>query len=215
MSDPPKEVDDFATRFSGWHYSLGWGDGEDSVAPFVPTPLNVVRRMLELVKAGSGDVLYDLGCGDGRILFTALEEFDVNRVVGVELNHNMVKTIKAKAEDKGLKDKINLINKSFFDVDLSPATIITLYLTTSGNAKLKPKFKKELYKGVRIVSHDFPINDWATIDNDNGQYSVGSHKIYVYRIPDCFEYPNKVERTNTVEDRLNRIKNLFERLDRG
>jgi hypothetical protein len=54
MSDPSKEADDFATRFSGWHYSLGWGDGEDSVAPFVPTPLNVVRRMLELVKAGAG-----------------------------------------------------------------------------------------------------------------------------------------------------------------
>jgi SAM-dependent methyltransferase len=214
MSDPSKETDDFATRFSGWHYSLGWGDGEDSVAPFVPTPLNVVRKMLELAKAGAGDILYDLGCGDGRILFTALEEFNVKSVVGVEINPNMVKTIKTKAEDKGLKDQIKIINKNFFDVDLSPATIITLYLTTSGNAKLKPKFKKELQKGVIIVSHDFPINDWTTIDNDNGKYSVGSHKIYIYRIPESYEKSKKVQKNQKANRRLNRIKNLFERLDR-
>jgi hypothetical protein len=148
-------------------------------------------------------------------LFTALEEFNVESVVGVELNPNMVEAIKAKAEDRGLKDKINIVNKSFFDVDLSPATIITLYLTTSGNAKLKPKFKEELKKGVRIVSHDFPINDWTTIDNDNGQYSVGSHKIYIYRIPESFKFPKKLESTHTENNRVNRIKNLFERLNRG
>jgi SAM-dependent methyltransferase len=213
MSDPSKENDDFATRFSGWHYSLGWGDGEYSVAPFVPSPLNVVRMMLELVKAGPGDILYDLGCGDGRILFTAIEDFDVDRVVGIELNPKMVNAIKTKLEEKDLKDRINVVNKNIFDVDLTSATIITLYLTTSGNTKLKPKFEKELKEGVRIVSHDFPIMDWTTINGNKGTYNIGSHKIFVYRVPES--YQNLKNKDSSKENnRWKRITSLLERLER-
>lgn len=214
MSDPSKEPDDFATRYSGWHYSLGWGDGENSVAPFVPSPLNVVRMMLELVKAGPGDILYDLGCGDGRILFSAIEDFGVDRVIGVELNQNMVHAIKTKLEDKDLQDRIIVVNKNIFDVDLTSATIITLYLTTSGNAKLKPKFEKELKEGVRIVSHDFPIIDWTTINGDKGQYTIGSHKIFVYRVPESYQQLKNKE-SSKKNNRWKRITNLIERLERN
>lgn len=213
MSDPSKENDDFAERFSGWHYSLGWGNGEYSVAPFVPSPFNVVRMMLELVKAGPGDILYDLGCGDGRILFTAIEDFDVDQVVGIELNPKMVNAIKTKLEEKDLKDRVKVVNKNIFDVDLTSATIITLYLTTSGNAKLKPKFEKELKEGVRIVSHDFPIMDWTTVNGDKGTYNVGSHKIFVYRVPES--YQNLKNKDSSKENnRWRRITSFLERLER-
>jgi SAM-dependent methyltransferase len=213
MSDPSKKPDDFAERFSGWHYSLGWGNGESSVAPYVPSPITVVRRMLELVNAGPGDVLYDLGCGDGRILFTAIEDFNVDRVVGVELNMNMVEAVGNKAETKNLRDRVRVLNKNFFEVDLSSATIITLYLTTSGNAKLRPKFEEELQRGARIVSHDFPITDWKTVDENTGHYSLGSHKIYVYKVPESYKIEKKKIKSKE-NSRWKRIMSLFDRIER-
>ncbi|MCW4050050.1 MAG: class I SAM-dependent methyltransferase [Candidatus Bathyarchaeota archaeon] len=212
--DYNKDSDDFGERITGWHYSLGWGDGTESVAPYVPTPLSVVREMLSLVNAGPGDVLYDLGCGDGRILLTAVEEFNVDKAVGFELNPQMAETVKLKVGDKELNDRISVVEGNFFKSDFSEATLITLYLTTSGNAKLRPKFKEELREGARIVSHDFPIIDWVTVKEDQAHYTVGSHKIFVYKIPDAYT-EEKMEKENPEEDRWGRIKRLFDRLDRG
>ena len=215
MSDPFKD-DEFNERSSGWYYSLGWGDRDESVAPYVPTPPNVVRKMLELSKAGPGDILYDLGCGDGRILFTAVEEFNVDLAVGYELNTNMIDSIKDKIYDKSLEDRIHVVCKNFFEGNFTPATIITVYLTTTGNSRLKPKFKEELKPGARIVSHDFPIYEWETSKEDGEYYTFGSHKIYLYNIPECYSEKKKVDSTPAKEeDRWKRIKRLFERLDRG
>ncbi|MBN2335406.1 methyltransferase domain-containing protein [Candidatus Bathyarchaeota archaeon] len=214
MGDRRKDSDDYGERTSGWHYSLGWGDGTESVAPYVPTPLNVVREMLILAEVGPNDVLYDLGCGDGRILLTAVEEFDIARAVGFELNQRMVEATRLKIEDKELGDRIKVVEGSFFEEDLSEASVVTLYLTTSGNAKLKPKFMDELHKGARIVSHDFPIVDWVTAKHDHGFYTVGSHKIYLYKIPQAYTLKPPEKRDNE-EDRWDRIKRLFDRLDRG
>jgi len=215
MSDPFKN-DEFNERSSGWHYSLGWGDRDESVAPYVPTPPNVVHRMLELSNAGPGDVLYDLGCGDGRILFTAVEEFNVDLAVGYELNSNMIDAIREKISDKNLEDRIHVISKNFFEGNFAPANIVTVYLTTTGNSRLKPKFKDELKPGARIVSHDFPIYEWKTFKEDGEYYTLGSHKIYLYSIPECYSEKKKEESTPTKEeDRWNRIKRLFDRLERG
>ncbi len=170
--------------------------------------------MLELAKAGPGDVLYDLGCGDGRILLTAVEEFEVDRAIGFELNPQMAESVRLKVEDKGLVDRISVVEGNFFESDLSEATVITLYLTTSGNAKLRPKFEKELGEGARIVSHDFPITDWVTAKHDQSHYTVGSHKIFIYRIPNAYT-EEKNEDEEPEEDRWDRIKRLFDRLDRG
>ena len=210
MGGRDSEPDDYGDRISGWHHTLGGGNSTESVAPYVPTPLNVVRQMLIIAEIGPHDVLYDLGCGDGRILFTAVEEFDIPRAVGFELNPRMVESTRLKIEDKGLDGRIKVVEGNFFEEDLSEASVITLYLTTSGNAKLRPKFHDELRKGTRIVSHDFPIVDWITAKLDQGYYSVGSHKIFFYRIPQAYN-SKAPEKKDREEDRWGRIKRLFDR----
>lgn len=203
--------DDFGENISGWHNLLGWGDGEDSVAPYVPTPMGLVRTMLELAGAGPGDTVIDLGCGDGRFLLIAVEEFSVDRAIGYELNRHLVETAQDNIHDKGLDDKIEVVNGNFMEADLSPASIVTLYLTTTGNAKLKPKFIDELEEGTRIISHDFPIMDWVTITPDNEAIKVGTHKIFSYKIPEA--YTTKIEEAEKpIETRWNRIKKILDRL---
>ena len=150
-----------------------------SVAPYVPTPITVVKNMLKLAKANDNDVVYDLGCGDGRILIAAVKDFGAKKAVGYDLKMKMCETIMRKIEEKGLKNRVKVINGNFFLADISPASLVTLYLTTSGNLKLKPKLKDELRAGARIVSHDFPIQGWSTLKNGSpDHYISGSHKIY-------------------------------------
>ncbi len=211
-NDHHNEPDDHGEHISGWHLSLGWGDANVSVAPYVPTPINVVKEMLKISKAGPGDILFDLGCGDGRILLTGVEEFNVDRAVGFELNSNMAEATRRKIENKDLSDRIKVVEGNFFKINISEATLITLYLTTSGNSKLKPKFIEELKKGTRIVSHDFPIIDWVTAKEDQSFYQFGSHKIFFYQIPQAFNDKPKIEASH--EDRWVRLKRLFDRRDR-
>jgi ubiquinone/menaquinone biosynthesis C-methylase UbiE len=201
-------------KIRGWSLSLAWGDQPDSVAPYVPSPIPIVREMLDLAKAGPGDILYDLGCGDGRILFTAVEEYNVDEAVGYDLNSLMVKALKQKIKEKGLTDRIKVFKGNFFDVDLTPATLVTLYLTTSGNAKLRPKFERELNEGARVVSHDFPIQGWFTSKPDGDFYSFGSHKVYLYVVPMAYKKNASVMRSKGEEDRWRRVRRLFRSLDR-
>ncbi len=200
---------DEESRMSGWHHSLGWGEVPQSVAPYVPSPVNVVKRMLELAKAGPDDVVYDLGCGDGRILFHAVQDFNVSRAVGYDLNKTMCESVESKVRSVGLEDRIKVVNKNFFLADLSQATIITLYLTTSGNTKLKPKLEKELSEGARIVSHDFPVHGWRTWP-DGEPCDEGSHKIYLYRIPEAYDAV-EADRTPGEAGRWSRLRGLFDR----
>jgi len=181
-----------------------WGEPRNSVAPFVPTPLNVVKKMLELAKAGPEDTLYDLGCGDGRILFTAIEEFQVKNAVGIDLNPTMIRKVNLQIKEKSLEDRVRVYNDNFFNINLKPATLITLYLTTSGNSKLRPKFEEELSLGSRVVSHDFPMNGWKSAKKQIPEYyKTGSHKIYLYQIPEA--YTNNLEKKSTwkkIKDRF-------------
>lgn len=205
-----KKPDGFSERLGGWHLELGLGDDLASVAPYVPTPQSLVNRMLELVEAGPGDVLFDLGCGDGRFLITAVDEFDVKKAVGYELNKHLYEVAENNVAKQGLIDKIRIESGDFMDADFSEATIITLYLTTSGNAKLRPKFKEELKPETRIISHDFPIMGWVQSTEDGEALSIGTHKVFIYRIPEA--YAEKEEKEIPSEDRWGRIKKLFERL---
>ena len=189
---------------------LGWGDVPHSVAPYVPTPQNIVNRMLKLSGAGPDDVVYDLGCGDGRILITAVEEFEVKKAVGYDLNPTMCGNVQVKVDERGLADRIEIVNGNFFLADLSQASVVTLYLTTSGNTKLKPKLEKELRPGARVVSHDFPIRGWETVKNDPpDHYVVGSHKIYVYEVPCSYDAKTSIPRTEEEDSRWKRIRDLF------
>ena len=189
---------------------LSWGDVPQSVAPFVPTPTNVVRRMLTLAEVGPDDVVYDLGCGDGRILFMAIEEFEAERAVGYDINPSMAEPLQERIEYKDMEDRIKVVNGNFFEADLSPASVVTMYLTTSGNSKLRPKLEEELGVGTRIVSHDFPVHNWTTEkSSEPTHYTVGSHKIYLYRIPGAYEKEIKANRSKEEERRWKRIRRLF------
>ena len=188
---------------------LRWSDIPHSVAPYVPTPIKVVRNMLKLAKVGVKDVVYDLGCGDGRILFTAVNEFQAHKAVGIDINPSVCDPVKDKIETLGLGDRITVMNDNFFLVDITSATVITLYLTTSGNSKLRPKLEEELKPGTRVVSHDFPIHNWKTSKiNPPEYYTIGSHKVYVYEVPGAYK-KKKIHRKPNEESRWKRIKNLF------
>ena len=202
------------SSFSTLIQSLRWGNVPSSVAPYVPTPQSVVRKMLELADTSTDDVVYDLGCGDGRILFSAVEDFDVKKAVGYELNPSMAESVQRKVGDRGLQGRIEVVNGNFFLADLSPATVVTLYLTTSGNSKLRPKFEEELHVGTRVVSHDFPIHGWMTLKKGpRDHHIVGSHKIYLYGVPYSYEKEVKVHRNPEEEGLWRRIRDVFHSLE--
>jgi len=134
-----------------------WTDGE---VPFVPTPPEVVDRMLEMAQVKSGDVIYDLGSGDGRIIIRAAKRYGV-KGVGIEIDAELVQ----KAKDNAFKENVgHLVEFRLQDaltVDISPATVVTLYMLPEFNAKLRPIFEKQLKPGSRVVSHDFEIQGWV------------------------------------------------------
>ncbi len=198
-----------------WVRATFWGDHPDSLAPYVPSPLNIVREMLTLAGAGPGDVVYDLGCGDGRVLFTAVEEFNVTRAVGYDLDQEMVEALEKRIRDAGMVGRIAAIQANFMEADLSPASIVTLYLTTSGNAKLRPKLEAELKLGSRVVSHDFPIHGWVTDQPDGTPHAMGSHKMFLYRIPEAYTKEIKVQRIDEEEDRWRRVRDMFTRVEKS
>ncbi len=149
-----------------------------SLAPFVSSPPDVVRRMLEIAETGEGEVLYDLGSGDGRVLITAVQQFGVSKAVGVEMRHDLVKRAWDAVRENDLTKQIEIFHKDIFEVDVSKADIITLYLTTSGNNKLRPKLEKELKRKARIVSHDFSFSGWGP----GRVESFGGHTLYLYKM---------------------------------
>jgi 16S rRNA A1518/A1519 N6-dimethyltransferase RsmA/KsgA/DIM1 with predicted DNA glycosylase/AP lyase activity len=153
-----------------------------SCAPFVSSPHDVVRKMLEVAKAGQTDVLCDLGCGDGRILTTAVKDFGVKSATGYEIREDLFKTASSEVEKLSLANKVHIFNRDLFQADLKDATLITLYLTTYANERLKPKLRAEARPGARIVSHDFMINGWKPSKKEN----YNEHTIYVYSIPDSY-----------------------------
>jgi tRNA A58 N-methylase Trm61 len=154
------------------------------IAPFVATPLPVVKHMLTLADIKPGEILYDLGCGDGRVVIMAAQEFGA-RAVGVEMREDLAKQATGKVSEMRLEDRVKIVQGDMFKVDLSQADVITLYLTTSANDKVKPKLEAELKSGTRVVSHDYEILGWrpVKIDNfcENPKLGYPSHTIYVYR----------------------------------
>lgn len=149
--------------------------------PFVSTPEHVARRMLELAKVGPEDIVYDLGAGDGRIIIMAAKEFRA-KAVGVEIRKDLYEQILRRIKIDGLEGKVKVINNDFFQVDISEASVVTLYLLTSVNEKLRPKLERELKVGARVVSHDFEVPGWKPVRVENVRDYWCDHKIYVYEI---------------------------------
>ena len=128
--------------------------------PYVPTPPEVVEAMLKLAGVKKGDVVYDLGCGDGRIVVTAAKKYEA-RGVGIDINPERIQEAVANAREKGVADRVRFIEKNLFEADVHEATVVTLYLLPEVNLKLRPILLKQLKPGTRIVSHSFDMGDWG------------------------------------------------------
>jgi SAM-dependent methyltransferase len=146
--------------------------------PYVPTPENVVEAMLKLGEVKKGDILYDLGSGDGRIVIAAAKAHGV-KGTGIDINPERIQEANANAKQANVTDKVKFLNQDLFEADFKDATVVTLYLLPSINLKLRPKLWKELKPGTRIVSHSFDMGDWAP----EKKIEVDGRYIYLWRVP--------------------------------
>lgn len=145
---------------------------------FVPTPHEVVQAMLKMGEVKKGDVLYDLGSGDGRIPIAAAKQFGV-RGVGIDINPDRIREANANAQTNGVTQLVSFRNEDLFEADFKEATVVTLYLLDSLNEKLRPKLLRDLKPGTRIVSHAFRMGDWAP----EQQMEVNGNHIYRWTVP--------------------------------
>jgi len=156
--------------------------GPDHVAPFDPTPQEVVERMLVLAGVKKGDVIYDLGSGDGRFLITAAKIYGV-RGVGFEIDAGLVKLSLENARREGVEKLIEIRRQDFRTADLSPASVVTLYLSYDGNLAVREQLRSQLKPGARVVSYTFDMGDWPPKIAESYRDAAGdSHLLYLWEI---------------------------------
>jgi tRNA A58 N-methylase Trm61 len=145
--------------------------------PYVPTPPDVVETMLKLGDVKKGDILFDLGCGDGRIVIMAAQKFGA-RGTGVDIDPERIKEAVSNARQAGVSDQVRFLEQNLFDADFHEATVVTLYLLPDVNMKLRPKLLKELKVGTRIVSHQFDMGDWKP----DKKVEIGWRTVYLWTV---------------------------------
>ena len=155
-------------------------DEEDEEVPFVPTPDEIVAEMLRLANVTKNDVVYDLGCGDGRIVIAAAQRYGA-RGVGVDIDPQRIKESKENARKAGVTERVKFIEQDLFKAHLGDATVVTLFLLPEVNLRLRPKLLRELKPGTRIVSHSFDMGDWKPEKVSSMQGTYGS--IYLWVVP--------------------------------
>lgn len=141
--------------------ALAQEDDLDSkkIVPFVPTPQEVVERMLAMAQIKKGDLIYDLGSGDGRIVITAAKKYGV-KAVGFEIDPDLLRRSRDNARKAGVAHLTEFREQDILTVDLSPASVVTMYLLPEVNLELRPKIFSQLKRGARVVSHEFDMGDW-------------------------------------------------------
>lgn len=144
---------------------------------YVPTPMPVVNKMLEMAEVKPGNLLYDLGCGDGRIVVTAAKEFGA-RGIGIDLDPTRIAEAQANAREAGVADRTRFMVADLFDTDFSDADVVTLYLLPELNVRLRPRLWRQLKLGARVVSHDFRMGDWTPERTEH----VGGATVYRWTI---------------------------------
>jgi precorrin-6B methylase 2 len=156
--------------------------------PYVPTTEAAVQEMLKLAKVQKSDVLYDLGCGDGRIVITAAKLYGT-RGVGIDINPERIKEARENAKRQGVENLVRFEENDLFVADIKEATVVSLFLLSSVNLKLRPRLLQELRPGTRVVSNTFDMGDWkaekeAFVGDSNGEdFSGLSQRLYLWTIP--------------------------------
>lgn len=162
--------------------SHGRSDAPD-LAPYVPTPMFVVHKMLELAHVDSDDILYDLGCGDGRIVIAAAEKYGA-RGVGIDIDPLRISESRANAILAGVEDKVVFLQQDVMKIDFSKATVLALYLLPESLEMLRPLFEKLLVAGTFVASHNYSIPGWEDKEVDYAelrQAGERTHTIYIYK----------------------------------
>jgi Methyltransferase domain len=165
--------------YSGAHGLFGVAD----LAPFVPTPMVIVDKMLEMAKVGKADFLFDLGCGDGRIVITAAKKFGTPGV-GIDIDAQRIEECKAAAKKAGVENLVEFRLQDVMKADFSRATVVTLYLLPESNELLRPLLEAQLKPGVRVVSHNYSVPGWQKkqVDYVSLQDGLGKeHTIFLYK----------------------------------
>lgn len=149
---------------------------------FVPTPNEVVTTMLSMVSAGPGDIHYDLGSGDGRIVIAAARR-GVSKTIGFDVDPARIAEARQNARTAGVVDKVKFVQQDLFSVDLREPSVVTLYLLESLNQKLRPKLLSQLKPGSRVVSHAFTMGDWQADAHRTVKLNGNSYEVYMWIVP--------------------------------
>ena len=161
---------------------------EPNLVTWIPTPPEIVERMLALADVSPRDVVCDLGCGDGRVLISAVRDFGASRAIGYEIRPDLCQTTHKVARQLGLQDRIKVVNGDLRQADLSEPSVVVLYLTTQANQMLAEALERSLRTGSRVVTYLFPIPGWLPA----GEFDLGSAsfeearfigKLYLYLMP--------------------------------
>ena len=149
--------------------------------PYVPTKEPVVDRMLQMAKIKPGDVIYDLGCGDGRIVIAAAKRFGI-RGVGIDIDPQRIAEAQENAKKAGVADRVQFIQGDLFDADIKGASVVTLYLLPEVNMRLRPKLLSDLKPGTRVVSHNYDMGDWKPEQSAKVTVDGTEHAVYMWTV---------------------------------
>ena len=172
-------------------------EGEQDLdrVPYAAISQEVIGKMFEAAEVVPEDVVCDLGCGDGRILFTAVKEFGTKKAIGYEIDGKLHQSCIEKAQQENLHDRVDVRQGDMLKAELSEVSVITLYLSVRGNEMVRPTLEREAKAGTRVVSYLFPMTEWqSTKEVELGKYAFGSEcfreLIYVYTVPESFHKAN-------------------------
>ncbi|HEY2986357.1 MAG TPA: class I SAM-dependent methyltransferase [Candidatus Binatia bacterium] len=172
-------------RWGSLNHSLAQAQDDvesKKIVPYVPTPQEVVDRMLELVQVKKGDVVYDLGSGDGRIVVTAAKKYGV-KAIGYEIDPQRIKESHENIKKAGVEKLVEIKQQDIRTVDLSGASVLTMYLLPEVNMMLRPNIWSQMKPGSRVVSHDFDMGDWKPVKTEHIKDSSGwDHTLYFWRV---------------------------------
>ena len=173
-------------RWLGISYDARVAQAQDvesqKIVPYVPTPQDVVEKMLEMAQVKKGDVVYDLGSGDGRIVVTAAKKYGV-KAIGFEIDPERIKESHENIRKAGVGNLVEIRQQDIRTVDLSAASVLTMYLLPEVNLMIRPNIWKQMKPGSRVVSHDFDMADWKPVKTESIKDGSGwDHTLYLWRV---------------------------------